>query len=132
MCQIHGDVQQLEAYLDKFAATTFAEFVVRHFIERRKLNFILRAQLLRRADIARCLDKYPFLSWIKTIVGQLDVRVAHAPIPLYHLTSRICVLLVRTRSMSLTPVCTRSCVSKCLARSPLSLLFFVVVAALRL
>ena len=70
MCEIHGDVQQLEAYLDKFAATTFAEFVVRHFIERRKLNFILRAQLLRRADIARCLDKYPFLSWIKDLKQQ--------------------------------------------------------------
>ena len=44
-----------------------AEFVVKHFIEKKKLNFLLRADLLKRADLAKCLDKYPSLSWIKDI-----------------------------------------------------------------
>lgn len=34
-------------------------------MEKRKLNFLLKNQFLKRPDISKCLDKYQYLSWIK-------------------------------------------------------------------
>lgn len=34
-------------------------------MEKKKLNFLLKNQFLKRADISSCLDKYKYLSWIK-------------------------------------------------------------------
>ena len=65
ICEIRSDTNLLETYLDKFSCSRFAEFVVRYFMEKRKLNFLLKNQFLNRQDVSKCLDKYPFLSWIK-------------------------------------------------------------------
>lgn len=43
----------------------FSEFVVKYFMEKKKLNFLLKPQFLKRDDISTCLDKYKYLSWIK-------------------------------------------------------------------
>lgn len=67
ICENKNNHQLLENYLDKFAQTDFADFVIRYFMERKKLNFLLKNNFLKRADLSSCFDKYKFLSWIKDI-----------------------------------------------------------------
>ena len=47
ICEMRADTDLLESYLDKFANTRFAEFVVKHFKEKRKLSFLLKNQFLK-------------------------------------------------------------------------------------
>ena len=54
----------------------FAEFVVKHFMEKRKLNFLLKNQFLKRSDISKYLDKYQYLSWIKYFKNDKYVQVS--------------------------------------------------------
>ncbi|CAF0843528.1 unnamed protein product [Brachionus calyciflorus] len=65
ICEMRNDSDLLANYLDKFSNLKIADYVVRHFIERRKLNFLLKNQFLKRSDISKCLEKYQYLSWIK-------------------------------------------------------------------
>lgn len=48
----------------------FAEFVIKYFMEKRKLNFLLKNNYLKRVDLSECFDKYPYLSWIKNIKNE--------------------------------------------------------------
>ncbi len=36
-------------------------------MEKKKLNFLLKSNFLKRDDLSECFDKYPSLSWIKDI-----------------------------------------------------------------
>lgn len=68
ICESKQDQMLLESYLNKFSQTNeFAEFVIKTFMEKKKLNFLLKNSLLKRADLSECFNKYPFLSWIKDI-----------------------------------------------------------------
>jgi hypothetical protein len=55
----------------------FGEFVVNYFTDKKKLNFLLKNELLKRDDISKCLDNYKILSWIKDIKNEkfTNVRV---------------------------------------------------------
>lgn len=52
-----------------------AEHVARHFIEKSKLNFLFKNQFLKRTDISSCVDKYPYLSWIKDFKNNSFLKV---------------------------------------------------------
>jgi len=39
-------------------------------MEKKKLNFLLKTNYLKRADLSRCFDKYHYLSWIKDIKNE--------------------------------------------------------------
>ena len=68
ICESKQDNLLLESYLNKFSQTNeFAEFVIKTFMEKKKLNFLLKNSFLKRADLSQCFDKYPFLSWIKDV-----------------------------------------------------------------
>lgn len=95
ICEIRSDTDLLDTYLDKFINSVFsfspfiipiaqltliinkkfAEFVVRHFMEKRKLNFLLKNQFLKRPDVSKSLDKYKYLSWIKDFKNDNYVQV---------------------------------------------------------
>jgi hypothetical protein len=68
ICDMKSSVDQLALYLDKFSnLKSFAPFVVRYFMDKKKLNFLLNQKFIHRTDIAEFLDNYPYLSWIKDI-----------------------------------------------------------------
>ena len=92
-----NDHEQLEIYLDKFSDTVviffqiiffifscfdivsftskdLADFVVKYFMEKKKLNFLLKNNFLKRQDLSKCFDKYPFLSWIKDIKCDRNIQ----------------------------------------------------------
>lgn len=52
-----------------------AEHVVKHFIEKSKLNFMFKSQILKRSDISNCIDRYPYLSWIKDFKNNSFLQV---------------------------------------------------------
>ena len=76
ICELRSDTDLLETYLDKFAGTRFSEFVVKHFMEKRKLNFVLKNQFLKRDDVSKFLDKYQYISWIKDLKNEKFVDAA--------------------------------------------------------
>ena len=41
--------------------------MVKHFMDKKSLNFLLKSNFLRRPDLSSCFDRYSFLSWIKDI-----------------------------------------------------------------
>lgn len=43
----------------------FVEYVIKYFMEKKKLNFLLKNKFLRRKDISDCLDKFHYIAWIK-------------------------------------------------------------------
>jgi len=67
ICELKQDSGLLESYLNKFAQTNLADFVLKYFMEKKKLNFLLKSNFLKREDLSECFDKYPSLSWIKDI-----------------------------------------------------------------
>ena len=76
ICEQKSDTDLLETYLDKFANTKFSEYVVKHFMDKRKLNFLLKNQFLKRDDVSKFLDKYQFISWIKDLKNEKYVEAA--------------------------------------------------------
>ena len=44
--------------------------MVKYFMEKKKLNFLLKNTFLKRADLSKCFDNYPSLSWIKDIKNE--------------------------------------------------------------
>jgi hypothetical protein len=53
----------------------FADFVVNYFKEKKKLNFLLKNQFLKRDDVSACLDKYDYLAWIKDLKNEKFEKV---------------------------------------------------------
>jgi nuclear pore complex protein Nup133 len=76
ICELKSDTDLLETYLDKFANSKFSEYVVKHFMDKRKLNFLLKNQFLKRDDVSKFLDKYQFISWIKDLKNENYVEAA--------------------------------------------------------
>jgi nuclear pore complex protein Nup133 len=76
ICEQRSDTELLQTYLDKFAGSKFSEFVVKHFMEKRKLNFLLKSQFLKRDDISSHLDEYMFVSWIKDLKNEKFLQAA--------------------------------------------------------
>jgi hypothetical protein len=70
ICEARNDHAMLESYLDKFTSTNFAQFVIKYFMEKRRLNFLLKNNFLKRPDLSKCFDKYHYLSWIKDIKNE--------------------------------------------------------------
>jgi hypothetical protein len=44
-------------------------------MEKRKLNFLLKNQFIKRTDVSKCLDKYQYLSWIKDFKNDKFIEV---------------------------------------------------------
>jgi hypothetical protein len=44
-------------------------------MEKRKLNFLLKNQFLKRSDVSKYLDKYQYLSWIKDLKNDKYIEV---------------------------------------------------------
>lgn len=66
ICELRSDLDLLVSYMDKFTDKRFAEFVIKYFMEKKKLSFVLKnEQFIKRPDVSVCLDKYKYLSWIK-------------------------------------------------------------------